>query len=485
MKSLNIKGSFKAGSFKKGTYSAGLSAIVIAVVIVINLVAGQLPESIKSIDMSSQKYYTVGKSTKNILKNLKDDITIYQMTKSGNEDSKLKKLLGTYKACSDKIKVETLDPDLQPGVVTKYAATEASDNSVIVVNGERYKVIDYNDIYEQDYSSYYTTGTTSSSFDGEGEITSAINYVTTENLPKMYTLSGHNEQTLSTKITEAVEKQNIATEELNLLTASEVPEDCSILAIICPASDCSTEEVDAMISYLEQGGKALIVMNHYFSGADLPNFNKVLEAYGVALQDGYVVENDQNYYYRSGYYLLPEIKEHDITSSFSGNMYVMSPMAQGIKKSSEARSSLTIEDLLVSTEDSYADVDYGEGTVENGVNTKADDDVDGPLSLGVAITESLDDDKKTQLVVYGSYIMFTDDITQSFTLGNIDLFTNSITWMCDGTTNTISIPAKSMDVQQNTVTAAKGNLWTAVFVVIIPLAVVGTGFVVWYRRRRA
>lgn len=483
MKGLNIKGSFKSGSFKKGTYSAGLSAMVIAVVIVINLVAGQLPESVRSIDMSSQKYYTIGDSTKKILKNLKDDITIYQMTKNGNEDSRIKKLLETYKSGSDKIKVETLDPDLQPGVVTKYEASEAADNSLIVVSGDRFKLINYSEIYVQDYSQYYTTGATSSSFDGEGRITSAINYVTTDNLPKMYTLSGHSEQQLSQTITDAVAKQNISTEELNLLASqSGVPEDCDILAIICPGTDCSEEEAESIISYLEAGGKALIVMN--YQGKEQPNFNKVLEAYGVRLQDGYVIENNQNYYYQYGYYLLPEVAQHDITSSFYGKMYVMAPMSQGIVKLSEARSTLQIEDLITTTEDSYADVDYGESSAQDGNYAKAEDDVDGPFSLAVAITESTDD-KETKLAVYGSYLMFAENITNSFSLGNVEMFTNSLSWMCGETGNIVAIEAKSMDVQQNTIATSKSNLWTAVFVAIIPLVVIITGFVVWYRRRRA
>lgn len=486
MKKINIKKSFKSGVFKKGTYSAGISAVVIAMVVAINLVAGQLPESVKSIDMSSEKYYTVGNSTKEIVKNLQDDITIYQMCTKGNEDNTISKLLDSYEALSDKIKAETLDPDLQPGMVTKYNASDASSNSLIVVSGERTKIVDYNDIYEYDYSQYYTTGSTSTSFDGEGEITSAINYVTTDNLPKMYTLSGHGEQTLSTTITDAITKQNIESAELNLLTSqSIVPEDCDILAIVCPSADCSEEEAAGIISYLENGGKAFIVMNRYYSGTELPNFSAVLDAYGVKMQEGYVIENDQNYYYRYGYYLLPEIESHDITSSFAGDKYIMAPMAQGIVKNDEARSTLTIENLLTTTQDSYADVDYGEGAAQDGSYAKADNDADGPFAVAVAISEENEDGSTTQLAVYGSYVMFTEDITNTFSLGNVEMFTNSLTWMCDDTNKTVSIESKSMDVPQNTIQESKSNIWTMMYVVVIPLTVVIIGFVIWYRRRKA
>ena len=111
--------------------------------------------------------------------------------------------------------------------------------------------------------------------------------------------------------------------------------------------------------------------------------------------------------------------------------------------------------------------------------------MDGPFAVAVAVSEDHDDGTKTQLTVYGSYIMFTEDITNTFSLGNVDMLTDSLTWMCDGATNTVSIAAKSMDVPQNTIQESKSNIWTMVYVVLIPLVVVIAGFVVWYRRRKA
>ncbi len=485
VKDNHIKKSFTSGVFKKGSYSAGLSVIVIAVIIAVNLVASQLPDSVKSIDMTSQKYYTLSKSTKDILKKLDDKITIYQVANKGSEDKTISKLLKKYEDLTDKIEVKTLDPELNPGLVTSYEASDLSQNSLIVLNGDKKKLIDYSDIYETDYSAYYTTGTTSTSFDGEGEITSAINYVTTDELPKMYTLSGHDEQKFSQTISDALVKQNIEIDDLNLLATGEVPADCDILTILAPAKDCSKEEADSIISYLENGGKALIVMNYYFSGADTPNFGSVLDAYGVAMQTGYINEVDENYFFRQGYYLLPEVKEHDITSSFYNKMYIMAPISQGIEKLKGARETLKIEDLLTTTDSSYSDVDYGAEMAGDGTNTKSADDVNGPFSLAVAISEE-NGENTTKLVVYGSYIMFTDDIIGSYSLGNVDMLKNSVSWMCDlKTAGTVSIDSKSMDVPQNTIASGKANAWTLCFVVLIPLFVTGIGFTIWYRRRRA
>lgn len=53
---------------------------------------------------------------------------------------------------------------------------------MLVVGQNRSKAVDYYDIYQ--YSMDYSTYSSSlSSFDGEGQITSAIAYVTTEDMP--------------------------------------------------------------------------------------------------------------------------------------------------------------------------------------------------------------------------------------------------------------------------------------------------------------
>ena len=105
--------------------------------------------------------------------------------------------------------------------------------------------------------SYQTTG-----FDGEGQITSAIAYVTSENLPVLYTLEGHGEQELDSTIKEDIEKANMEIKSLNLLTEGSVPEDASCLLIDAPTTDISENEKTALIEYLENGGKAMIFSDY-------------------------------------------------------------------------------------------------------------------------------------------------------------------------------------------------------------------------------
>ena len=124
---------------------------------------------------------------------------------------------------SSHIHVEYQDPVANPDFYQQYTDENINMNSMIVESDRRYTVIDYADIYEYeyDYSSYTSTLT---GYDGEGLITSAIAYVTSDDIPTMYVLEGQDELTLSTTFQDGLSKQNVTSESLNLLTADSVPE---------------------------------------------------------------------------------------------------------------------------------------------------------------------------------------------------------------------------------------------------------------------
>lgn len=166
---------------KNGSYSSIMIVVFIAIIIVINMIVGNLPSKYTQLDISSEKLYTIGDETKAMLKDLDKDVTIYQIAQSGSEDETISNLLQRYADESAHITVEQKDPVVNPKFVSEYTSDNLSSNSLIVVCGDRNKVVNYNNIYESslDYNtySYKTTG-----FDGEGQITSAIAYVTSENL---------------------------------------------------------------------------------------------------------------------------------------------------------------------------------------------------------------------------------------------------------------------------------------------------------------
>ena len=475
-----LVGTISKKHIKNGSYTMVMSVIFIAVVIVINMIVSTIPSKYSEIDISSQKLYSIGDETKKMLKDLEKDVTIYQIAQSGSEDENISNLLKKYEDESKHIKVEQKDPVVNPKFVSQYTSDDLSANSLIVVCGDRNKVIDYNNIYETsvDYQTYssQTTG-----FDGEGQITSAIGYVTSENLPVLYTVEGHGEKDMDSSIKEDIEKANMDIKSLNLLTEGTVPDDADCLFIDSPSTDFSSDEKDAIIEYLENGGKAMIFSD--YTTEDMPNFDAILENYGVQRTEGVVFEGDnQHYAMQMPYYLVPTINSTDASSeTASAGYYVLAPYAQGIKQLDDVRDTVKIESILTTSDQAYSKTDLNSNTIE-----KEDGDVEGPFDLGVSITESLDDDKETQIVYYSTSNLMDSQTNQMVSGGNEKLIMESLKWMTDTEESaSVSIPSKGLEVSYLTITDYDAAFWKICTIALIPGIFLVIGFVVWIKRRKA
>lgn len=473
-------GTFSKKHIKNGTYSIAISAVFVAVVIVLNLIAGEIPSKYSEIDVSDQKLYSIGEQTKEMLGNLEKDVTIYQIAVSGSEDENITNLLKKYEDGSKHVKVVQKDPVVNPKFVSEYTSDNLSSNSLIVVCGERSKVVDYNNMYESSINyntySYETTG-----FDGEGQITSAIAYVVSENLPVLYTLEGHGEAELDTSVKEDIEKANMEIKSLNLIAQGEVPEDADCLMIVSPSSDISSDEKDALINYLENGGKAMIFSD--CTEESMENFDAVLANYGLNRVKGLVIEGDMQYYaMQMPYYLLPDINSTDASSdAASAGYYVLAPYAQGIQKDVDVRDTVTINSLLTTSDSAYSKTNINSETLEKGST-----DVDGPFDLGVSVIESVGDDKETKIVYYSTANLLEPQVNQMVSGGNEQLVMESLNWMTETEGNTsVSIPSKSLEVSYLTLTDYDASFWKICTIVLIPGFFIIAGFVVWFKRRKA
>ena len=475
-----LVGTISKKHIKNGSYSMAMAAIFIVIVVVINMIVGAIPSKYSQLDVSSSKLYTIGDETKKVLKALDKDVTIYQIAQSGSEDDTISNLLKRYKDESKHIKVEVKDPVVNPKFASEYTTDDLAANSLIVVCGDRNKVISYNDMYSTSVD-YNTWQQTTTGFDGEGQITSAIGYVTSEDLPIMYTLSGHGEKDLDSSFKEDIQKANIDIKELNLLTEGKVPDDADCLMIVSPTSDISEEEKTEILDYLEAGGKAMIFSD--YTQDDLPNFDAVLASYGVKRAEGIVFEGDsQHYGMQMPYYLVPTVNSTDASSeTASAGSYVLAPYAQGIQKTDDVRDTVTIDSILTTSDQAYSKTNMQSSQIE-----KEDDDVNGPFDLGVAITEKLDDDKETQIVYYSTANLMESQVNQMVSGGNEKLLLESLSWMTStDESSSVSISSKSLQSTSLTVTDYDVAFWKICTIGLIPGVFLVAGFLIWLRRRKA
>ena len=214
----SLKRSFHTRTFRAGGYSLAAAAVVIAIAVAINLVVGALPADWTKIDLTNNGLYSLSSQTQQMISGLEDEVTVYWIVQSDTEDSTIGELLERYQDLSKNLKVEQRDPVVYPNFAQQYTTETLYNNSLIVTCGDRSRYISYYDIYVTDYSSYYTSGTTSTQFDGESQLTSAVDYVTNSDLPVVYTLTGHGESDLPSSLSGGAEEENLLLEDLGLLT---------------------------------------------------------------------------------------------------------------------------------------------------------------------------------------------------------------------------------------------------------------------------
>ena len=481
-KTPDVKGSFKSKSFRVGSYSMAATAIVIAIAIVINLSVAEIPSKYTIFDTTSTQLFSISDQTETIVENLDMDITIYWIVQDGNEDSTIQTLLEQYEGMSNKVKVVKRDPDVYPTFVQQYASELRYNNSLVVESELRYVFVDYDEIYLYEYSysdDYYYTGNYEEtvSFNGEGALTKAIDYVISEDIPKIYHLTGHGETSLSTTYTEAIAKENVELEELILLNQEAVPEDADCILIHAPQSDIADEEKEMLLAYLQAGGKMLLISGISQGKKETPNLDALMADYGVSAAEGMVIEGDTNHYVsRAPYYLMPDINTHTITTPLkNGGYYVLTPMTSGLFVADDLRDGVSVTKLLTTSDKAFSKVAGYEMTTYE----KETGDVDGPFALAVAITDT-SAEEKAQIVWIATNDFLSDSL---YSTGNGDVFLNAINWMCEGGSS-VSIRAKELTTEYLTLSTGEISSTSTIIVGIVPVCYLLIGICIWIRRKR-
>ncbi len=458
-------------AMRGGSYALLLSVIVLAILVVVNVLANVLPTSLTQLDMSSSRLYSITSNTKVVVNALQEDVTIYWVVQADEEDEVIENLLGKYESLSDHIQVIKKNPDVYPTFTKDYTDETVPNNSLIVTSGESSRYISYEDIYvsEMDMSSYsYDT-----SFDGEGAITSAIDYVTSEEHTQLYVTEGHGEAELPETFSAQIEKQNIETTTFSLLNEDEVPKEADVVLIYAPSSDISDKEEEILQEYVTGGGKLMVIAGPTEDGT-LTNLYALMSDYGVEAVDGLVVEGDREHYaFDQPYILLPDMNEDDITTPLiDESYYVLMPIAQGMTVSDTSGAVTT---LLETSADAYSKIDgYSMKTYE-----KEEDDIAGSFAIGVSIDCGNDGQ-----IVWFSSANFLEDMYNSYSSGaNLDLGMNALSDLV-GESEAISIRSKSLGYNYLTINESTAAYLKAMMIAVIPLAFLAAGICVTVSRRR-
>lgn len=466
----NISGS----GIKLGAYSVLGIFVAIALTVVVNLGLNYVPEQYSSFDLTQNKLYRLTEETKAFLTGLSEDVTIYVLAEEGAGDENLEKTLEQMEDQSGHVRVSYVSTAKNPNFYQNYTQEQPVSNSLIVEGEKRSRVVSFEDIYayEMDYNtySYQITG-----YDGEGQIVSAIAYVTTEDMPVLYAVGGHGELELEDKFVSAIEKENVSCEQLMLYSVDEIPEDAQGVILNAPTGDYSEDDAKKVIDYLKKGGNALIIST--MTEGEMTNFESILDFYGISEIEGTIVEQDRNFYYQNPYYLFPNIESAEVTAALT-NSLVFAPFSMGLSYED------TLEDtvytpLLTTSGSAFSKTDI----TDTSDYSKGANDIEGPFVVSVEAEKSTEDGNVSHAFVVGGESLFTGLADDKVPGNNVKLFGSMISNLVEHETS-VAIPVKSLSMPNLTFKAQTAYIAAVLCVVVIPLATLITGLVIWLKRRR-
>lgn len=491
-------------TFRIGMYTTVITCVVLAIVVFVNLTISTLPSDKVKFDTTSDKLFTISEQTEKIVKAADTDVTIYLLASETTYNSTIYELLERYVSLNSHIKVELKNPVLYPTFANDYTDENVSENSIIVVSDKASRYISYSSLYTSSYTSDYSS--VEYSFNGESLLTSAINYVTCNDLPKVYMLTGHGEaafSSYSSTITDYIYDENITTEDLSLLKTGGIPDDTDAIIILEPTTDMSSDELNMLTEYISTGGHVMLISGSITS--EMTNFTALANFCGLNPVKGIVAEGDNYHCYMYNTYLLPDCGYHTITEPFT-NYYIMTPIAQGIEEiaasdedSENVSKSVSVTGLLETSDKSYSKTDGSRMTTTE----KEDKDIDGPFYVS-AISEITctissdstvsDNDTETidrtanqqytgQFIYIGSAYILDDSINQVTSGANNDFVMNCIEYMLNRE-DTISIRQKSMSSDYLTINDGTAFRIELILIGIIPAVILIAGGIVCYRRKK-
>lgn len=463
-----------ADKMRKGsTFRTSLMVIATVLCVVINLFAGQLN---LFADFSANKMFSITQDTVDFVKDINNNITIYYLTGTDYEDASVSKVVNKYNGINSKVKVEKKDLVLYPNFAKKYTSDQVMDNTVIVVNEdtEKFKIVSYEDMYEFDQNSGQITGSKV-----ESQITAALDYVMSEETAVLYYTTGHGEIELGNTLLSESANRNITPKSLATVTVDSIPDDCKVLVINGPTVDFSDDEINMIRVYLANGGDIIISLQQ--TDKEMPNFKELLNYYGVYQKKGIIVEEYGSYVTGSRSAILPILGQHPIVSDVNDSgRYVVMPNCSGLAASDTARDTITSNVLMKTSEGSYAKVNFDSSTAEF-----EEGDIRGPLDVAVIAEEKSEDTKETMsMVVFGSAYAFCQEICGSGQFANTEVFGDTLSYMVPASSN-VSISAVNMSTVYLSIPAVTQVVLGIVFVILLPLAILVSGLVIWLRRRKA
>jgi ABC-type uncharacterized transport system involved in gliding motility auxiliary subunit len=452
----------KARQTKYAAYATTYVLVVLAGIVIANVLAERYN---KSYDATSNKRYSLSEQTAKIVKGLKQPATITYFNQS-TQFREGKDLLDEYANLSPKVHVVYVDPDKNPEVARE-AGIRSLGTAVVQIGLKKEEA---KSMTEEGVTGAFIrdlkSGTRTVCFvEGSGE----------------HRIDDNDREGLS-HFKDFLSKDDYESKSIDLLQKAEVPSDCTTMVVAGPTRNYEQPEVDAIKKYVEDGGRALFMLDPplklgHSEIADNDALTNLLASWGVTLQKDLILDlNPIGQIAGVGpqVALVTNYASQPIVDEMKG-VATGFPLSRSMEIKSTDKSS--VQKLFDSSETSLATNNLSAASV----NVNDPKNKKGPMILAAAGTYNTGkENSQGRFVVVGGSSWLANSFIDFN--GNNDLAMNTVNWLSSDE-DLISIRPKEQEDRRITMTRAQLTWVRAVSQFMLPMIVVVAGVGVWLKRR--
>ncbi|MCD6385752.1 GldG family protein [Candidatus Sumerlaeota bacterium] len=472
---------FESANVRYYTNVGIYSLFGLGIAIFVYLLIGMYPQR---WDITKQGLYSLSRQSKEFLKTLDKDVKVVAFV---TERRPVEEFIKRYTYVNKKIKYEIYNPFKDTLVARKYD-TSVMPGDIFVVCGKKKKKI--RALKEKDF-------------------TNAIAEVAREEETVVYFLQGHGERSLEksfqtlqergdpslSEIKRLLEERAISVKELKLAEKGFIPKDCSVLVCAGPSSDLFPFEVDILKEFLNNGGRAIFMLDPVSSPmTSFPNFTNLFKEFGVVIKRDIVVDMNPISQALYGDPLAPLVygaSDHPILKDLPKNKAFFVPQVRTVTKAESLPEGVSVEDILQTSDYSWAE-DVDKIFRERKISQPPQDKIK-PQTIAVAAVKKLGKNpssatseqgkrNEARLIVFGDSDMFANaNISSASAL----VFLNGIRWLTEQK-EIVAIPEKLIESTPVILSAAKTRIIFIMLVITLPSLVFfgGLGYTMLRRRAR-
>ena len=464
----------------------GLCAVLAATVMVCSALSALQARYHLHLDLTPTAMTRLSRQTKELLERTDEDVRVhlvFQASTASDLRMTLETLAERYAAEGRGLTVDTVDPVTEPNRLAAFtsAGTPIAEGSVVVTNADesRFKVVNAREMYA--YTATKTGGYAVTGVNAEQRITSAIAYVTSEDMPRVRFLTGHGEASMEscgTLLTQLA-ADNYEFSSFALQTGAALESD-DVLLILSPARDLTDAEFAELTAWLDGGGRLFYALDATADTGKLPRFAELAARYSLAFEPGIVVEAQTaaDNWMNSPLYLVPDLnRESQALKGMGAQMRVILPGARAVSGPQIPLSGYTYETLLTTSPGAYR-----KRTDSEAFTREAGDPV-GKQQLAVAVSHADDEGAAQTRAVFMGSLYTAVDSSLLLSTYNLDLMIRALAWLSqreDG----ISIPAREIADTGMAIPSAAAAYRILALTLALPAAAACVGVGVMIRRRK-